>query len=60
MTDEEAAPIVSSITWHFMVGCALLSTSQLAEHKRRHGCPACDAKTLPAIAEATLAEPRTS
>lgn len=39
MTTEE---IVASIAYHFAMGAPDLSTSQMAEHKRRGVCPACE------------------
>ena len=51
MTSED---ILASITWHYMVGNKAITGTQLAEHKARLACPACEDKTpgSQAIAEA--------
>jgi hypothetical protein len=48
MHDDE---LLTSITWHYLVGNEQLTASQLAEHEKHYGCPACDGKSPAAAAQ---------
>lgn len=56
VSGHSAEEIVDSIAWHYMAGNAGLNGTQLAEHKRRLACPACENGT-PLDGAAGLAVP---
>lgn len=39
MSDKD---LLASISWHFSIGNEALNADQLAQHRTRDSCPACD------------------